>query len=62
VEVMNRSVVSRLENLCRDHPEDSDLMLDSALLGVRIQANSRTGLSPYEVLFGQAPNIPLMFK
>jgi hypothetical protein len=62
VEVMNRSVVSRLENLCRDHPEDWDLMLDSALLGVRIQANSRTGLSPYEVLFGQAPNIPLMFK
>ena len=32
------------------------------LLGIRVQATERNGVSPFEVLFGVPPSVPLTFK
>ena len=59
---MNQTVVTHLENTIRGHPQDWDLWLDNVLLGIRISPSQSRGVSPYEVLFGVPPNIPLSFR
>ena len=41
---------------------DWDLFLDNILLGIRVTPSRRTGLSPYEVMFGEAARLPTSMK
>jgi hypothetical protein len=59
IERRNRDVVNQLEKM---DMEDWDLNLENVLTGIRIRPSARTGLSPYEVMFCQAPRLPLDLK
>eukprot|EP00475_Leptophrys_vorax_P010634 TRINITY_DN17221_c0_g1_i1.p1 TRINITY_DN17221_c0_g1~~TRINITY_DN17221_c0_g1_i1.p1 ORF type:complete len:961 (+),score=190.21 TRINITY_DN17221_c0_g1_i1:262-3144(+) len=62
VERMNGTVVIHLENAVRDSPSDWDLAVDGVLLGIRVQKLRRTGFSPYELVYGKPPTLPLALK
>jgi transposase InsO family protein len=61
VERKNADIMRSLEKAIIDD-EDWDIALDATLLGLRIIPSRRTGLSPYEVIFGEAPRMPLKLK
>jgi hypothetical protein len=61
VERKNADIMRSFEKAIIDD-EDWDIALDTTLLGLRIIPSRRTGISPYEVIFGEAPRIPLKLK
>jgi transposase InsO family protein len=55
VERMNRDVVDSLTRIATD--DEWDLDVQRSVWSIRISPGRRTGLSPYEVLYGVAPRI-----
>jgi hypothetical protein len=57
VERRNADTMRSLERAMIED-EEWDIALDATLLGLRIIPSRRTGLSPYEIIFGEAPRAP----
>jgi hypothetical protein len=55
VERMNRTLKSQLGKLCQEILLQWDQLLPTALLRIRSSPMKRTGLSPFEVLYGCPP-------
>ncbi|OMJ20404.1 hypothetical protein AYI69_g6222 [Smittium culicis] len=55
VERMNRSIRYSLTKSCGGNFKNWCKFLDSSLMGIRVSTNSRTGYSPYFLLFGKHP-------
>jgi hypothetical protein len=47
-----------LMKLCKGNFEEWDIYVERILWGYRIRKNSRTGYSPYYLLFGREPSLP----
>ncbi len=56
IERRNRDQLEKMDK------EYWDLNLENVLTRMRIRSSARTGLSPYEVMFCQAPRLPLDLK
>lgn len=61
VERRNADITHGIERVLTDD-SNWDLALDNVLLGIRITPSRKTGLCPYEILFGEAPRLPMSFK
>ena len=59
VERQNRSLQAMLTAFCSQHREDWDLWLDSVVYAYNTSRHESLGVSPYEVVFGRLPRIPL---
>jgi hypothetical protein len=57
----NKELITMIEKYCLENP-DWDLQLPNALLAMRIRPSRRTGLSPYQIVFGENPRIPLIMN
>lgn len=57
VERHNQTLKTKLAKICTDKGVDWMVALPVALFYMRMVAHSRTGLSPYEVVFGRPPNM-----
>ena len=59
VEVANKNVKDILRNYINDFPEDWDLHLPMVEFALNVQKNESTGYSPFFVMFGRHPILPL---
>ena len=59
VERQNRTLQAMLTAFCSQHREDWDLWLDSVVYAYNTSRHESLGVSPYEVVFGRLPRIPL---
>lgn len=59
VERQNRTLQAMLTAFCSQHKEDWDSWLDSVVYAYNTSRHESLGVSPYEVVFGRLPRIPL---
>jgi hypothetical protein len=55
VELMNRTLKLHLRTLYRDIHLQWDQLLSRAFIRIRSSPTKRTGLSPFEILYGNQP-------
>ncbi|SAL97786.1 hypothetical protein, partial, partial [Absidia glauca] len=58
MERINGVITSGLKKLAFDNPGDWDSYLPGVLFAYRTKAHSYLNISPFELLYGQAPNTP----
>ena len=54
-----RTLVTALRAYCNDHQDDWDQYLDLLELGFNCAVQSSTKVSPYELLYGERPRLPI---
>ena len=59
VERINRSLIDMLSEYCEDNPTDWDLWLQQVLCAYRSAPQTSTGLSPFELVYGRTPRLPV---
>ena len=59
VERQNRTIQEILSSFVAEHPADWDLFVDMATYAYNTSRNETTGFSPYELVFGREPRLPL---
>ena len=59
VERQNRTLQEILSTFVADHPGDWDLFVDLAVYAYNTSRHESTGFSPYEIVFGRTPRMPI---
>jgi hypothetical protein len=59
IERANGTIMNMVKKLVQDKKEDWDLSLVQAVFGYNISKNSWRQLSPFQIVFGRNPNIPI---
>ncbi|CDS12577.1 hypothetical protein LRAMOSA11497 [Lichtheimia ramosa] len=57
-EHLNGVIMSSLRKLTYEHPTEWDLHVPSVLFSYRTKSHESLGISPFELLYGQAVNVP----
>ena len=59
---MNRTLLQMLRKYCADYPERWDEYLDALFLAYNNSADTSDGYSPYYIVFGRHPDLPLFLQ
>ena len=59
VERQNRTLQEILSSFVGEHPENWDLYVDQAVYAYNTSRHETTGYSPYELVFGREPRMPI---
>lgn len=59
VERQNRTLQDMLATFASEHRDDWDLWIDSVVFAYNTSCHQSTGYSPYELIFGRTPRMPI---
>jgi len=59
VERTNGSLMTLIRKICQDNPNNWDAHLPAALFAFRTTANATTKLSPFQLVYGRLPRLPI---